>query len=218
MIPWVVASRAGGASARRDAVFLGHASPGPAHAIRAAFEAGLGGRTLDRAVGVLGAARALLRSDGAPRRAGQDARETQSERLAPEPARPDAPLVRSSPLPPALLGLALLGPLAGCQGSTSASVGAVFGRDKNTHALVVRGVAEGQAAHRAGVEPGDEMLFVDGTYVRDLEKEELQRLLRGEAGTAVDVTVVKPNGDVRYFRLVRTELGQANVKMIETPK
>lgn len=109
-----------------------------------------------------------------------------------------------------------LGWAAGCQGSVG-SVGAVLGRDKSSYALVVRGVAEGQAAHRAGLEPGDEVLFVDGTYARDLSADEVRALLRGEVGSAVDVTVARPNGEIRWLRIVRTQLGLPNAKLIEKP-
>ncbi|OQW30141.1 MAG: hypothetical protein A4E19_10620 [Nitrospira sp. SG-bin1] len=49
-------------------------------------------------------------------------------------------------------------------------------------------------AHRAGLGHGDEVVSVDGTPVKGKRYEEVVRMIRGEAGTAVKVVVKDENG------------------------
>jgi C-terminal processing protease CtpA/Prc len=95
---------------------------------------------------------------------------------------------------------------AGC-GSDPAigSVGAVFGRDNDTHALYVRDVPEGLGAEEAGLLPGDEIVMIDGHYVRDLDRKEITQRLRGEVGTKVDLTVLR-GSEVNRISVKRTAL------------
>lgn len=93
---------------------------------------------------------------------------------------------------------------AGCSASVG-SIGAVLGRDNESEALHVRDVPPGLAAERAGLLPGDEILMIDGVYVRDLTSTELRDRLRGPVGSAVELTVVR-GGDVRRVRVVRGAL------------
>ncbi|WP_437598112.1 PDZ domain-containing protein [Sorangium sp. So ce590] len=99
---------------------------------------------------------------------------------------------------------ALLLMAAGCTASVG-SIGAVLGRDNESQALYVRDVPRGLAAERAGLIPGDELVMVDGVYVRDLSSAQLRDRLRGAVGSAVELTVVR-GGDVRRVRVVRSEL------------
>ncbi|WP_437875700.1 PDZ domain-containing protein [Sorangium sp. So ce513] len=101
-------------------------------------------------------------------------------------------------------GAALLLMAAGCSASVG-SIGAVLGRDNESEALHVRDVPPGLAAERAGLLPGDEILMIDGVYVRDLTSTELRDRLRGPVGSAVELTVVR-GGDVRRVRVVRGAL------------
>jgi C-terminal processing protease CtpA/Prc len=88
-----------------------------------------------------------------------------------------------------LLILALL--LPGCGGPAGvATVGAVFGRDNDTRDLYVREVAEGLGAEEAGLAPGDQIVMIDGVFVRDLDPPAIRAKLRGEVGTEVALTVV----------------------------
>ncbi|MFT3774886.1 MAG: PDZ domain-containing protein [Minicystis sp.] len=65
--------------------------------------------------------------------------------------------------------LAILGLLAaGCGASGPGSIGAVLGRDNETRALHVREVPEGLGAERAGLQPGDEIVMIEGAYVKIL--------------------------------------------------
>lgn len=94
---------------------------------------------------------------------------------------------------------------AACGEASVGSVGAVFGRDNDTHALHVRDVPPGLSAAQAGLLPGDEILMIDGVYVRDLASSDVRARLRGEIGSVVELTVVR-GGEVLEVRLVRGEL------------
>lgn len=112
-----------------------------------------------------------------------------------------------------VLALALVG--AGCGGASSVgSIGAVLGRDADTGAVHVRGVPEGNAADRAGLQEGDEIAFVDGRDVRDLDVVELRKLLRGEPGSHVDLTILR-DGSVVRVRVARAPLAAAPPELRE---
>ena len=96
--------------------------------------------------------------------------------------------VRASSL---LLALSILLHLLGCGGSTSGSVGAVFGRDNDTRSLYVREVPRGLAAAGAGLLPGDQIVMIEGFYVRDLDAKTIREKLRGEVGSTVSLTVLR---------------------------
>ncbi len=55
--------------------------------------------------------------------------------------------------------------------------------------LTVHGVFEGGPADRAGIQPGDRFLTIDGRQARDLPISDAVRVMRGEPGTSVDVTI-----------------------------
>jgi carboxyl-terminal processing protease len=104
----------------------------------------------------------------------------------------------------ALFGLCLLG----CGGSGGGSVGAVFSRDRETRALVVRDAPPGGAAGKAGLLQGDQILMIDGWYVNDLDAREIRARLRGEVGSTVRLTVVRNGGEVHHLQVTRRELGE----------
>lgn len=87
-----------------------------------------------------------------------------------------------------------------CGGSSAGTLGAVVGVDNETGAVHVRDVRDGAAADKAGLLAGDEILMIDGVYVRDLGVPAVKRKLAGEAGTSIDLTVVR--GD----RVLRVKL------------
>ncbi|EYF04417.1 PDZ domain-containing protein [Chondromyces apiculatus] len=99
----------------------------------------------------------------------------------------------------------LLVALTGCGGAQIGSVGAVLGRDTETQAVYIRDVPEGLAAERAGLLPGDEILMIDGVYVRTLNAKDLRARLRGEVGSTVELTVARGAG-VERIRVVRGAL------------
>jgi C-terminal processing protease CtpA/Prc len=102
--------------------------------------------------------------------------------------------------------LALL--VAACSSSSVGSIGAVLGRDRDSGALHVRETPEGMAAYEAGLLPGDRIKMIDGVLVDDLDKTAIRRLLRGEPGTTVRLTVVRGQ-EVVHIDVVRAELREA---------
>jgi C-terminal processing protease CtpA/Prc len=81
-------------------------------------------------------------------------------------------------------------------------VGAVFGRDNDTRSLYVREVPPGLAAAEAGLLPGDQIVMIEGFYVRDLDAKAIRDKLRGDVGTAVALTVLRGQ-DVLRLRVPR---------------
>ncbi len=104
-----------------------------------------------------------------------------------------------------MLAAALLA--MGCGGSVSGvgSVGAVFGRDNDTHLLYVREVAPDLGADKAGLLPGDQVVMIEGRYVRDLTEKEIRAELRGEVGSPVLLTILRGN-DVLHVKVTRSAL------------
>ncbi len=82
------------------------------------------------------------------------------------------------------------------------TIGALLGQ-KPDGRLFVRDVPEGLAADRVGLEPGDEVLLIDGKDVRQMGERELYRALSGDIGTRVKLTVVRGDAVIRVT-LVRT--------------
>ncbi len=109
------------------------------------------------------------------------------------------------PVPSALAARALAVRASACSGPALGSAGAVLGVDNESGAVHVRETREGAAADKAGLRPGDEIVMIDGVYVRDLGAKELRERLRGDVGSSVDLTVVR-GAEVRRVRLTRTEL------------
>lgn len=105
-----------------------------------------------------------------------------------------------------LLAIAAL--LFGCSAAPVGSIGAVIGVDNETGAIHVRETREGLAAEKAGLQPGDEIVMIDGVYVRDMSATVLQSKLRGDVGTKVDLTVVRGEQALRVT-LVRQPLVEA---------
>jgi C-terminal processing protease CtpA/Prc len=94
---------------------------------------------------------------------------------------------------------------AACGAPIVGSIGAVLGRDNDTHALYVRDVPAGLGADRAGLLPGDEIVMINGVHVRDLSPRDVRARLRGEVGSAVELTVVRGN-EVLEVQVIRGEL------------
>lgn len=94
---------------------------------------------------------------------------------------------------------------AGCGPERPGSIGAHLSRDNETGALYVRDLFPGLAGERAGLQPGDEIIMIDGFYVREIEPARIREMLRGQVGTAVRLTVVR-GGLVLRLRIARSEL------------
>jgi carboxyl-terminal processing protease len=92
-------------------------------------------------------------------------------------------------------------------GNNLGSVGAVFGRDNETRALVVRETPPGAGAEKAGLLPGDQVVMIDGWYVRGMNAKDIRARLRGEVGTTVRLTVVRGD-EVHHLQVRRGELAE----------
>ncbi|MBN1774413.1 MAG: PDZ domain-containing protein [Deltaproteobacteria bacterium] len=68
-------------------------------------------------------------------------------------------------------------------------IGAVLGHSSEEHRLVVREVPDDTPAAEAGLEPGDEILEIDGREVAALSVREVVAALRGEVGSRVRLRV-----------------------------
>jgi C-terminal processing protease CtpA/Prc len=93
----------------------------------------------------------------------------------------------------------------GCAGAKLGSIGAHLSRDNETGALYVRDLSPGLAGEKAGLLPGDEIIMIDGHYVRQIDAPRIREMLRGQVGTAVRLTVVRGELVVR-MKVARSEL------------
>ena len=83
------------------------------------------------------------------------------------------------------------------------TIGAVLSRSPDGR-LFVREVPEGLAAAKGGVQPGDEILLIDGRDARALGLQGLREALAGDVGEPVKLTLVR-RGEVLRVSLARTK-------------
>ena len=69
--------------------------------------------------------------------------------------------------------------------------------------VAIADVTEGLPAFEAGILEGDRIVAIDGMSTDGAVVFDTVSVLRGEAGTAVDLTVERPSGEVRTVRLER---------------
>ena len=62
----------------------------------------------------------------------------------------------------------------------------------------IAAVTEGGSAQKAGIQVGDILVSVGGTYVHGMTLEQVSPLLRGEEGTKVTVSVQRATGGHTY--------------------
>lgn len=101
-----------------------------------------------------------------------------------------------------LVALVALGVFTACA-SQEGTIGAVLGQRPDGR-LFVRDVPPALAAARGGLQPGDEILLVDGKDVRVMDAAALHQALSGDVSAPVKLTVVRGE---KVFRvtLPRTE-------------
>ncbi|HEY6077750.1 MAG TPA: PDZ domain-containing protein [Polyangiaceae bacterium] len=97
------------------------------------------------------------------------------------------------------LGAAAL--LPGCSPSRG-TIGAVLGQTPDRE-LVLREVPPTLAAGKAGLQPGDQLLLIDGRDVRELDDRGVHQALSGEVGDPVKLTLLR-EGSVIRVTLKRT--------------
>lgn len=98
--------------------------------------------------------------------------------------------------------------IASCTTDRPGSIGAHLSRDNETGAVYVKDLFPGLAGERAGLLAGDELVMIDGFYVRELGAPRVREMLRGPVGTAVRLTVVR-GGLVLRLKVTRSELREA---------
>jgi C-terminal processing protease CtpA/Prc len=103
--------------------------------------------------------------------------------------------------------------IASC-GSTTGSIGAVLGRNNETNRLYVREVPPALGAAQAGLLEGDEIVMVNGVFVRDMSTDGLRNVLRGDVASRVELTIVRGE-DVIHATVQRTPLREPETKPVE---
>lgn len=80
--------------------------------------------------------------------------------------------------------------------------------------LTVIAPLEGTPAQRAGLLPGDKIIKVEDKYTRDISVEEAVKLIRGERGTTVTLTIYRKDWDEsKEFKIVRDVIKIPTVKL-----
>lgn len=78
--------------------------------------------------------------------------------------------------------------------------------------VTITDLYEGQAADKAGLRPGDQIIAIDGQDAADKDPDAINNILRGFPGTMVELTIRRPGrSDDFKATLVRTEVQVPNV-------
>jgi carboxyl-terminal processing protease len=100
--------------------------------------------------------------------------------------------------------------LASCAADPG-SVGAVLAQSRHDGRVTLREVPSGYPAAEAGMAPGDEVLLIDGRDVRSLSPDAIHRLLEGEVGTTVNLTVLR-RGKIERVAVKRAPLARPSLR------
>jgi len=106
----------------------------------------------------------------------------------------------------ALLSLSSLplSALAACE-APRGTIGAVIAQDGETGRLFVRDVPPHLAANKAGIQRGDEILFIDGLDVRAMNAQQIHAALSGDVDATVKLTLARGDQQIIRVTLKRTE-------------
>lgn len=86
-------------------------------------------------------------------------------------------------------------------------IGAALNKDAATQAFYVAAILPGYGAAKSGMLPNDVITEVNGVPVVGMELKDVITLIRGPAGSAVEVVVVRdPNAPPLRFLIVREEI------------
>lgn len=97
----------------------------------------------------------------------------------------------------ALLACALLLTQVTCvPAQNKGTIGAVLGQSPDGR-VTLREVPPDLAAGKAGLQPGDELLLIDGIDVRQLDAKTIHRLLSGEIDEPIDLTLQRGDQVIR---------------------
>ena len=81
-------------------------------------------------------------------------------------------------------------------GPERGTMGAMLGQSAEQR-LVLREVPPELAAGKAGLQPGDELILIDGRDVRELDERGVHRALAGNVGDPVKLTVLREGRVIR---------------------
>ncbi len=91
----------------------------------------------------------------------------------------------------------LIGCAAIACGPGMGSIGAMLSKNHTDGRVTVRQVPKDMEAAQAGLEPGDEILFIEGRDARAMTAKEVHEALVGPVGTTVNLTVLRGGEVVR---------------------
>jgi carboxyl-terminal processing protease len=77
---------------------------------------------------------------------------------------------------------------------------------------VITDVYEGSPMHRAGIKPGDILISLDNKPTRGMDQEEISRLLKGTAGTSLDMLIRNPHTGAQTTKKITRE--EINVRPV----
>jgi len=97
------------------------------------------------------------------------------------------------------------------------TIGAVIVQDSDSGRLFLREVPPSLAAGQAKLQPGDEILLIDGLDVRRLDPEQINAALSGDVDSPVKLTVIRKE-EVLRVTLKRTEAHRLVKKPGKSPQ
>jgi len=99
----------------------------------------------------------------------------------------------------------------GLDGGNFSGVGISIQVDEKSKLLTVNEVIPGGPAEKAGLQPGDTITLIDGKSTKGLTTDQDAKLLRGEKGTIVKLTIVRDNAELPVIAVTRDTIHQPSV-------
>ncbi len=84
-------------------------------------------------------------------------------------------------------------------------VGLELGKQEKTGQLIVANPIEGSPAFKAGIQPKDIVIKIDGKSTKGMDIQDAVKLIRGESGTKVLLTILRGSKEIDY-PLVRSKI------------
>ncbi len=94
--------------------------------------------------------------------------------------------------------------IGACASSAPGTIGALLGKTTDGR-LFVRGIPPGQGADRAGLEIDDEILAIDGQFVKELTQDDVRKAVRGNVGSTLTLSVDR-GGQKRDVKVKRSPI------------
>jgi carboxyl-terminal processing protease len=99
----------------------------------------------------------------------------------------------------------------GLDGGNFSGVGISIQVDDKTKLLVVNEVIPDGPAEKAGLQAGDTITLIDGKSTKDLTTDQDAKLLRGDKGTVVKLTIVRNGAELPVIAVTRDMIHQPSV-------